>query len=120
MTGGTGIDRFIYSTPSSFSTSTIGLDLLTDFSSGTDKIVLDKTTFAALKSIAGNGFSDTTDFAVVREDSLVGASSELIVYSSAIDNLFYNQNGTASGLGTGDRFASGIANLTADDFVIQA
>jgi Ca2+-binding RTX toxin-like protein len=119
MTGGLGSDRFVYSTTSSFSTSAIGIDVFTDFTSGTDKIILDKTTFSALKSLAGDGFSDLTDFAVVTDDSLIAGRSELIVYNSDTDELFYNQNGAATGLGTGAKFASGIANLTANDFVIQ-
>jgi Ca2+-binding RTX toxin-like protein len=120
ITGGAGIDRFIYSTTSVFTTSAIGLDKFTDFTSGTDKIVLDKTTFSTLKSLVGDGFSDITDFAIVADDSLVAGSSALIVYNSTTDNLFYNQNGAAAGLGTGAQFASGITNLIANDFVIQA
>jgi Ca2+-binding RTX toxin-like protein len=123
MTGGAGSDRFIYSTTSSFSTSAIGLDVLTDFTSSTDKIVLDKTTFSALKSTANNSaFSVPADFAVVAEDNLVGASSGLIVYSTATDHLFYNPDGSTDGLNGGGQFATlkDISSLTANDFVIQA
>jgi hypothetical protein len=46
----------------------------------------------------------------------------LIVYSSDNGNLFYNQNGVASGLVSGAEFASlsGIPALSANDFVLQA
>jgi hypothetical protein len=86
------------------------------------KSSLDKTTFSAFQSSAGDGFNVASDFAVVAEDSLVATSSGLIVYSTATDNLFYNQNGAAAGLGTGEQFATlqGIATLNASDFVIQA
>jgi Ca2+-binding RTX toxin-like protein len=122
LTGGTGSDRFIYNSNAAFTTSAIGKDSITYFTVGTDKIVLDKTTFTALQSLAGNGFNVASDFAVVTDDSLVGANSGLIVYSSASDNLFYNQNGNAAGLGTGEQFAtlSGIATLNSNDFIIQA
>jgi Ca2+-binding RTX toxin-like protein len=122
LTGGTGSDRFLYDTNAVFVSSAVGKDIITDFTVGTDKIVLDKTTFTALTSATGNGFNLAIDFAVVANDSLVAASSGLIVYSTATDNLFYNQNGNAVGLGTGEQFAtlSGIATLNANDFIIQA
>lgn len=55
------------------------------------------------------------------DDAVAAASSALIVYSRATGNLFYNQNGTAAGLGTGGHFAtlSGLPTLTASDILIQ-
>jgi Ca2+-binding RTX toxin-like protein len=122
ITGGTGSDRFIYDTNAAFVSSAVGKDIITDFTVGTDKIVLDKTTFSALQSSAGNGFDVASDFAVVANDSLAATSSGLIVYSTATDNLFYNQNGANAGLGTGEQFATlnGITTLNASDFIIQA
>jgi Ca2+-binding RTX toxin-like protein len=122
LTGEAGVDRFLYDTNAVFATSAVGIDTITDFAVGTDKIVLDKTTFTALQSVAGNAFSVVSDFAIVSADSLAGASSGLIVYSSATDNLFYNPDGTTAGLASGGQFAtlSGIDSLSASDFVIQA
>jgi Ca2+-binding RTX toxin-like protein len=122
LTGGQSSDRFLYNTNTAFTSSAVGIDTITDFAVGSDKILLDKTTFTALQSVAGNGFSVVSDFAIVSADSLAGASSGLIVYSSASDNLFYNPDGTTAGLASGGQFAtlSGIASLNASDFEIQA
>jgi Ca2+-binding RTX toxin-like protein len=122
LTGGDGSDRFVYDSNAAFITSAIGIDQITDFVSGTDKIVLNKTTFTALTSISGNGFSLASEFAVVGSDAAASTASALIVYSSETDNLFYNQNGVNSGFGTGAQLAtlSGIATLSANDFELQA
>ncbi|MBE9171333.1 tandem-95 repeat protein [Pleurocapsales cyanobacterium LEGE 06147] len=122
LDGGSGSDHFIYNTNAAFTTSAVGIDLFSDFTSGTDKILLDKTTFTALTSIAGNGFSVASEFAVVGSDAMAATAGALIVYSSATGNLFYNQNGVTTGLGTGGQFAtlSGIPALSANDFVLQA
>jgi hypothetical protein len=94
---------------------------VTDFTPGSDKIVLDKTTFTALTSIAGNGFSVSNEFAVVANNAVAASSNALIVYSSGTGDLFYNQNGSATGLGTGGQFEilDGIPALVASDFILR-
>jgi hypothetical protein len=121
FTGGLGSDLFLYDTNTAFASSAIGKDILTDFTSGTDKIVLDRTTFPALNSLVGNGFGVNHEFAVVSNNTVVATASALIVYSSGTGSLFYNQNGSATGLGSGSQFAtlSGIPALESDDFVLQ-
>ena len=81
---------------------------------------MDKTTFTALTSQAGSGFSNANEFAVVSEDSLVAASDAFILYSSSTGNLFYNENGANAGLGNGGQFAilSNAPNLLAENFQI--
>jgi trimeric autotransporter adhesin len=113
LTGGTGNDKFIYDTNAAFTSSGLGIDRITDFVSGTDKIVLDQTTFA-VTDIA-------TQFAVVGTDTAASTSAALIVYSTDTDNLFYNQNGAAAGYGTGAQFATlaGISTMSASDFDLQ-
>jgi Ca2+-binding RTX toxin-like protein len=122
LTGGEGSDRFIYDRGTSIFSSSFGIDQITDFVSSTDKIVLDKTTFAALTSIVGSGFNISKEFAVVGSDTAAGTAEALIVYSSETGNLFYNQNGVTSGFGSGAQFAtlSGITTLSASDFELQA
>ncbi len=122
MTGGADSDRFIYDTNAAFTTTGGGIDLFADLVSGIDKIVLDKTTFTALGSVVGSGFNIASEFAVVGSDATAATASALIVYSSDSGNLFYNQNGVASGLGSGAEFASlsGIPALSANDFILQA
>jgi len=122
LTGGAGNDSFGYITGKAFTTGDIGLDTLTDFTPTADKLLLSKTTFSALTSIVGNGFSQATNFAVVEDDFLVETSNAFIVYSSNSGSLFYNQNGNAAGLGTGAEFAVLISNpiLTSNDFTLIA
>jgi Ca2+-binding RTX toxin-like protein len=123
LTGNLGIDRFIFDTATAFVSGSTGagVDTITDFTPGTDKIILDKTTFTALRSLAGNGFSVASEFAIVANDVLAATSDSRITYSTT-GRLFYNENGTASGFGTGGQFADflGLPTLAATDFIIQA
>lgn len=122
LVGDYGADRFLYDTNAAFTASAVGLDQIYNFTSGSDKLVLDKTTFTALTSNVGNGFSVTNEFAVVANDAAAATTGAFIAYSSATGNIFYNQNAAATGLGSGSQFATFIAvpGLTASDFVIQA
>ncbi|MEH1964677.1 MAG: hypothetical protein V7L05_33590 [Nostoc sp.] len=114
LVGGVNADRFVYNTDA------VGVDTITDFNSSEgDKIVLDKTTFSAITSAAGNGFCNKSDFEVT---NLAGTSTAKIVYDSVSGQLFYNENGSAAGFGSGGLFATltGAPNLTASDFGLQA
>jgi Ca2+-binding RTX toxin-like protein len=108
--GGAGNDRFIYQTGAIFSGVAIGIDTITDFTIGNDKLVLSQTTFAKL--------SGGLTFANVVNDSLVNTSTAVIVYSKATGKLFYNENGIGLNLGTGAQFAQLAAglNLSSGDF----
>ncbi|MEH2069230.1 MAG: hypothetical protein V7K47_13890 [Nostoc sp.] len=120
LTGDVGTDYFLYNTNAAFVSSVIGQDTITDFKhSQGDKIILDKTTFSAINSTAGKGFSNVSDFKIISN----GASSTAkIVYDPVSGNLFYNQNGSAAGFGSGGLFATlaGVPTITARDFIIQA
>jgi Ca2+-binding RTX toxin-like protein len=125
--GGAGSDRFNFSTNGSPLSGTatvatlLGKDTIADFVSGTDKIVLSKSTFTSIPTVF-TPFGSPSNFATVANDAaaLTGTSSAVILYSSSTGNLFYNQNGTSAGLGTnGGNFATltGMPNLVASDFV---
>jgi hypothetical protein len=86
------------------------LDIVNDFVVGTDKIILNKTTFTALATVAGGNLG--SEFAIVTSRTAAEASSALIVYNSVTGGLLYNQNGADAGLGSGARFAILSANLT--------
>ncbi|WP_320073242.1 FG-GAP-like repeat-containing protein [Nostoc sp. MG11] len=128
LTGGTGADRFVFNSNAAFKRSDLGVDTLTDFKrSEGDKIVLDKTTFSVLRSNPGNGFSNAGEFKSIGFDLfkltiLEGISSARVVYDAANGRLFYNENGTAPGFGSGGQFATltGAPSLNASDFIIQA
>ncbi|MEH2259884.1 calcium-binding protein [Nostoc sp.] len=120
LTGGAGADIFLYNINAAFNGSAIGVDILSDFKSlEGDKILLDKTTFSAIASTPGTGFSNASDFKIT---SSAETSTAKIVYDPVSGQLFYNQNGSAAGFGSGGLFATliGAPTLTASDFVLQA
>ncbi|WP_172456680.1 Calx-beta domain-containing protein, partial [Microcystis aeruginosa] len=114
LTGGNGSDNFI------FNSSNLGIDAISDFTPGSDKIVLSKAIFTALQSVIGNGFSQPAEFASVDDDDLVAISSAFIVYSTSSGSIYYNQNGSAAGLGSGSEFANllTVPTLIAADFTL--
>ncbi|MDD1428845.1 calcium-binding protein, partial [Dolichospermum sp. ST_sed9] len=120
LSGGAGNDQFVFDGISVFAAAAFGVDTITDFTTG-DKLVLSKTVFAALTSVAGAGFSASSDFAVVATNALAATSSARIVYSQATGSLFYNQNGATAAFGTGGQFANILplpTTLASSDFVI--
>ncbi|MBL1201316.1 MAG: hypothetical protein FWK04_20105 [Nostoc sp. GBBB01] len=120
LTGGAGADYFVYNTNTAFVSSAVGQDTISDFNRFQgDKIILDKTTFTVITSAVGIGFSNASDFKVTTSGATTTAK---IVYNPVTGQLFYNQNGSAAGFGSGGLFAtlSGAPTLTASDFVVQA
>jgi Ca2+-binding RTX toxin-like protein len=119
--GGAGNDQFVFNSTTAFGAA--NLDNIADFSAG-DKIVLSKTVFTALTSVAGAGFSVASEFATVTDDPNAATSSALIVYNPVLGSLYYNQNGTAAGYGTGGEFAAvnilGASTLVVSDFIVTA
>jgi Ca2+-binding RTX toxin-like protein len=125
LTGGFGADRFVFASGKPFSSADFGVDFVVDWvrASG-DKIVLSKTSFTALASSVGNGLV-ASDFASIALPGAgaAGASSARIVFSQFTGELYYNENGSAPGLGSGGLFASipsAIAQLNRNDFVVIA
>lgn len=117
LTGNAGRDQFFYNTNAPFTTASVGVDVINDFSSGIDKIVLDTTTFA---SISGLSIADG-EFRVISSGN--GATNAAdIIYNSTNGNLYYNPNGSAAGFGSGGQFITlgGSPVLSAGDFIIQA
>ena len=122
LNGGVGVDSFAFNSNAAFSAADLGIDTIEDFSILGDKLVLDKTTFSKLTSTPGTGFSKGSEFATVTSDGAAATSGAFIVYNSANGKLFYNQNGSSSGFGSGSQFAAlgGTPVLVASDFVMQA
>ncbi|MEH1837914.1 MAG: calcium-binding protein [Nostoc sp.] len=120
LIGGVGSDRFLYNTDAAFALSGVGVDAIADFNScEADKIILDKTTFSAITSTPGTGFSNANDFKIT---SSAATSTAKIIYDAVSGQLFYNQNGSAAGFGSGGLFATltGSPTLSGSDFVVQA
>ncbi|MFM7714525.1 MAG: calcium-binding protein, partial [Microcystis sp.] len=125
LTGGDGSDSFLFGSGAIFNSSDFGVDSISDFIKGSDKIILSKTSFNALVSAIGNSLQ-AAEFATinntVNELILVGSSNAKIVYNLANGSLFYNQNSGSNGLGSGAIFANfnGIPQLSENDILIQA
>ncbi|MEH2246161.1 beta strand repeat-containing protein, partial [Nostoc sp.] len=119
LVGGAGADSFFYNTDAAFALTAVGVDAIADFNrSQGDKIILDKTTFNAITSAPGTGFSKKSDFQITSSGA---ASTAKIIYDAFSGQLFYNQNGSAAGFGSGGLFATltGAPTLSASDFVVQ-
>ncbi|MFM7354273.1 MAG: M10 family metallopeptidase C-terminal domain-containing protein, partial [Microcystis aeruginosa] len=125
LTGGDGSDSFLFGSGAIFNSSDFGVDSISDFIKGSDKIILSKTSFNALVSAIGNSLQ-AAEFATinntVNELILVGSSNAKIVYNLANGSLFYNQNSGSNGLGNGAIFATlnGIPVLNENDIFLQA
>ena len=119
LTGGSGSDRFLFGSGAAFTNSSFGVDTLTDFVKGTDKIALSKTSFNALSNTFNPGEFTTINTEIVNEATVAGASSGKIVYNLATGNLLYNPNGVTPGLDNGGLFATltGIPNLDTNDIM---
>jgi Ca2+-binding RTX toxin-like protein len=107
LTGGAGSDQFVFSSALS---SNNNADQITDFSSGSDKIVLDRAIFSAIGSAGPLNASVFTTGAPDVDDR--------IIYNSSTGGLFYDADG--SGAGAAIQFAT-LTNhptLTVQDFQI--
>lgn len=122
LVGDAGQDYFQFSTGISFNTNDLGIDTISDFVSGTDKIVLGINTFTQLNSPVGGGLVALNDFAIVSDftNAAVEIATAKIVYNLGTGGLFYNENGAVAGFGNGGQFAT-LANyptITASDFLV--
>ncbi len=119
LIGGGGADRFLFEVAKGVSFNQMGVDTIVGFRVQKDKLVLDKTAFKSLISPPRTKLG--SEFATVASDDEAATSNALIVYNTSNGNLFYNQNGSADGLGAGAQFAAltGAPNLSAANFLIQ-
>lgn len=137
LEGGRGGDRFVFGgdvmgasilgfpIKKSLSFSEVGIDTVSDFGNGADRLVLDKTTFTALRTEADTSLR-RDEFASINEAVngaiVAGASTAKIVFNSFNGDLFYNPDGAVAGLNAGGRFAilSGVDFLARGQIVVQA
>lgn len=100
LTGGSGKDKFLFS--STVFDRAMGVDKITDFERGKDSINLSLSTFTAFTS-------RRISFAAVTTQNEAQKSKALITYIAKTGSLFYNQNSSVQGFGTGGQFAD-LAN----------
>lgn len=110
LIGGGGRDRFNFSSEKPFRMSDFGVDQIRDFSASSDRIGLGKSSFTALRSKFGRGFTNASDFGVFYTDNAAKGSSARVAYNTTNGHLFYNDNLIAT--------ISGGPNLTAANFSI--
>ncbi len=110
LIGGDGLDIFGVSNQGP-------ADFVLDFQRGTDKIALDRNTFQLLQSLAGNGFSQASDFAVVTSDGELAINSGILVYNSSNGLLYYKDSVAATSPLAIAQFNSNPI-LSAQDFVV--
>lgn len=120
LTGGKGKDAFIFSsTPNypegletPFNRQVLGIDRITDFERGKDKIILDAGTFTALEAGQRIRFATVDDIAEAK------TSRAIITYVRDLGRLYYNENGSRSGFSSGGQFAvlNDQPNISAKDF----
>lgn len=124
LVGGTGADRFVFNSGRRFQQSDFGVDAIADFNTiENDKIGLSKNSFRTLTSLVGGSLT-ASDFASINASTNSSAARLLarIIYNQGTGDLIYNENGAASGLGSGGRLATLTTRptLNINDFLIQS
>ena len=100
LTGQAGADTFLFSTKPIFGLTTA--DHITDFTSSQgDRIQISRAAFG----IASNATASLTTVNTANALTNALGSSSLFVYDSRDGSLYWNQNGSTAGFGTGGIFA---------------
>ena len=107
LTGGVGADKFVFSAPAKAANA----DVITDFNSAHDVIVLSHKVFKAL----AKGTISDADAAYATD---ADAASAHLVYDSATGVLFYDRDGAGSAGDVKIATLSPGLTLTADNFLI--
>ncbi len=122
LTGGAGIDKFYFGSSTALTGAIgtqLGIDTVTDFVVGVDKLYLSSTTFGLVA-----GAVAASQFASVAQDTNVNAAATTgvkLIYSRGSGRLYLDTNGVTSGFGTnGGQFAllSSKPTLVASDLFV--
>jgi Ca2+-binding RTX toxin-like protein len=109
LTGGTGSDQFVFDVALNRDAS---VDIITDFVSGLDKIVLDHDVFA--KFSMGEDVSDHFSFTGRAVDG-----DDYLIYSVSNNTLCYDADGNGNGAAVAFVVLTGVGSLSANDFLIM-
>ena len=110
LSGGAGNDRFVFNTTPNAASN---LDSLTDFTPGSDTLVLDHRIFAALSIGALSGASLVSGANPVAADG-----NDFILYNTATGLLSYDADGSGVGAAVGFASITTKPALTAADFLV--
>lgn len=108
LTGGSGVDSFVFS----FLT---GVDSLSDFTAGSDRILLDRTVLAEIGSIGTLNIDAfwSADNAVTGQDA-----TDRLIYDSASGALYYDADGNGSGIASQIAVLDGQPALNYSDVLV--
>jgi serralysin len=122
LTGGAGLDKFYFGSGAALTSAIgtqFGIDTVTDFVVGTDKLYFSSTTFGlAAGAVAANQFASV---ALDTNVNAAAATGVKFIYSRGSGRLYLDTNGVTSGFGTnGGQFAllSSKPTLVASDLFV--
>jgi RHS repeat-associated protein len=124
LIGGSGNDIFGFDSRKLVNQIISGVDTITDFTVGQDKIQLSKSVFKTnVNAAAGSSVLTAANFSTVTTDAAAAIATTAIVYDGISGKLFYNPNLMTAGFGGGTsdgQFAQLTAglNLTHNDFLV--
>jgi len=109
LIGGLGSDKFFFDTTLNSRTN---VDTITDFETGTDKVVLGARIFSQLSS------DISSQNLVINTTGRASDNDDFLIFNSRTKALFYDADG--NGAGAAVQFATlvGVTNLNASDFLI--
>jgi Ca2+-binding RTX toxin-like protein len=111
LTGGADADRFVFNVAPNASSN---VDRVTDFVSGVDTLAFSAAVFTGLAADLG-GLLDPVRFHI---GANAADADDRLIYDSALGNLYYDSNGSASGSRVLVATLSGAPTLLASDIVI--
>ena len=117
LTGGTGADKFVFA--SALSSTNTNSDVIRDFTSGTDKLVLDHHIFTGFSA----GATLTSGSTLISASSPVAnTASPTILYNTSTGALSYDADGSGSGAAVVFGYLTTTSNthptISASDFII--
>lgn len=111
LIGGSGADLFRLSSP----LSATDIDMVSDFSSGTDKIGLSTTIFTKL--LNDTDLSDNIVVSAMGNSAL--DANDYLIYNSTTKALYYDADGSGAGAAVQFATLANIATVRASDFVVM-
>ena len=118
LTGGLGNDRFVFDAIK----GSTNIDRITDFRSGTDKIVLDDDIFTRLPGSLTTKTLAAADLKLITSGTgfAAGDASDRIIYNTTTDKLYYDADGTgrSAAVQIATVVLTGTAHPVAKDFLL--
>ena len=112
LTGWAGADRFVFNTAPNAASN---LDTVSDFSSGTDTLVLAHSAFSSLQA----GSLDASSLLSGAGVTTAADANDFLIYNTTTGTLYYDPDGNGATAPTQFATLSGHPALAATDFVIS-